>query len=207
MALDLSKAKKAKKDFGRIEDGAYPARIVQIIDLGLQVKTNWKTGEPETYEGSSDPIIQPKVWINFEFPTETIEIDGEDKPRWCGKEYTVSSHEKAGLMALLKAADPKMEHTAKGRNLKGLLGLPVMVTIASTSSGKAKVGSVSGVPKGLQVDSLKNPEVFFDLDGEDVATFESLPKWMQDRITEGTDFDATGFYQAVNKKDTAKGDY
>src|SRR4030043_2365500 len=206
MALNFSETKKAKKDFPRLEDGAYPARVVQILDFGMQYATDYKTGEIKKYDDGNE-VIQHKVWINFEFPTETIEIDGETKPRWLGKEFTVSSHEKSALFSLLKAIDPKGESTNKGRNVRGMLGLPAMVTVGSTGGGKAKVSSVSGVPKGMQVDALQNPEGFFDLDSDDVDTFESLPTWMQERITTGIGFDETAFYQAVNKQDAAKGDY
>jgi hypothetical protein len=204
MALNFAdKPKAAKKDFGRAEDGAYSARICQLIDFGKQYATDFQTGEIKKYDDGNE-VIQHKVWITFEFPTETIEVDGVDKPRWYGKEYTVSMHEKAALTALLKAADPKGEHTAKGRNVKGLLGLPVMVTIGSTKSGKAKVSAVTSIPKGMQVDPLVNPETFFDLDSDDIETFKGLPNWMQDRIKTGVDFDDTHFYQAINAKDLAE---
>jgi|SRR3990167_1163408 len=206
MALNFSETKKAKKDFGRIEDGSFVARIVQIIDFGDQYETDYKTGEIKKYDDGNE-VIKHKVFITFEFPTETIEIDGVQKPRWLGKEFSISSHEKSALFSLLKAIDPKGENTNKGRNVRGMLGLPAMVTVGSTSGGKAKISSVSGVPKGMQVDSLYNPEQFFDLDSDDVTTFESLPTWMQERITTGIGFDETKFYQAVNKKDVAKGDY
>jgi hypothetical protein len=203
MALNFAdKPKAAKKDFGRAEDGAYPARIVQLIDFGKQYATDYKTGEIKKYDDGNE-IVQPKVWITFELPTETIEVDAVAKPRWYGKEYTVSTHDKAALTGLLKAADPKGEHTAKGRNVRGLLGLPVMITIGSTSSGKAKVAAVSAVPKGLPVDPLANPESFFDLDSDDVDMFEALPNWMRERITSGVDFDSTKFYQAINAQDVA----
>ena len=207
MALNFAEGKKkSKKDFGRVEDGAYPARVVQIIDLGMQIETDYKTGEAKTYD-DGNPMIRHKVWINFEFPTETIEIDGENKPRWYGKEFTVSTHEKSALHNLLRAVDGKGEHTNKGRNVKGLLGLPAMVTIGSTSGGKAKISAVSGVPKGMPVGDLSNPTTFFDLDSDDLATFEKIPNWMQDKIKNGVDFDETKFYQAVNKKDLSVGDY
>lgn len=205
MALNFSeKPKAARKDFGRVDDGAYPARIVQLIDFGKQYATDFQTGEVKKYD-DGNPIIQHKVWITFELPNETIEVDGAEKPRWYGKEYTVSLHEKAALTGLLKAADPKGEHTAKGRNVRGLLGLPVMITIGSTKSGKPKVTGVTAVPKGLQVDALANEEVFFDLDSDDVEVFDGLPSWMQERIKSGVDFDDTKFYQAVNAKDLASG--
>jgi len=183
-------------DFGRVEDGAYPARIVQIIDFGYQIETDWKTGEVKLYD-DGNTVIQPKVWINFELPTETIEINGEAKPRWYGKEYTVSMNEKSNLFKLLKAVDPKSTATSNGRNVRGLLGLPAMITIASTSSGKAKIGGVSAVPKGMMVDALANDESFFDLDSQDVAAFDKLPNWMQTRIRTGEGFEKTKFSKAT----------
>lgn len=204
MALNFAeKTVTKKKEVSRVEDGAYPARIVQVIDFGKQIETDYKTGEPKVYEDSGQPVIKHKVWINFELPTETIELDGEQRPRWYGKEYTVSGHEKSALFALLKAIDPKGEHASHGRNVRGILGLPLMVTIGSTSSGKAKVAGVSAVPKGMHVEALANGETFFDLDGDDIDVFESLPKWMQDRIIDGIDFDKTNFYQVINTKDVA----
>ena len=73
--LNLSETKK-RVDYGRVEDGTYPARIVRIIDFGMQYATDWKTGEVKKYEDGND-VVQHRVWIDFEFPTETIEIDGE----------------------------------------------------------------------------------------------------------------------------------
>lgn len=197
MALNFSETKKARVDYGRMEDGTYPARIVRILDFGLQFATDFKTGEVKKYDDGND-VIQHKVWIDFEFPTETIEIDSIAKPRWLGKEYVISSHEKAAIQGLLKAADPDGKVTMKGRNVSGLLGLPVMVGVGSTSSGKAKIVNVTRLIKGMNVDPLANPTLFFDLDSPDIKTFEGLPDWMKKRIQEGVDFDKTAFYKKFN---------
>ena len=187
MALNFSETKK-RVDYGRVEDGTYPARVVRIIDFGLQYATDFKTGEVKKYDDGND-VIQHKVWIDFELPTETIDIDGVKKPRWYGKEYTVSSHEKAAIQALLKAADPDGKATMKGKNVVGLLGLPVMLTIGSTSTGKAKVAGITRLIKGMSVDPLANPTLFFDLDEATYKDFELLPEWMQKRIKDGVDFE------------------
>jgi hypothetical protein len=195
--LNLSETKKAKTTFPRLEEGTYAARIARIIDFGMQYATDWKTGERKQYDDGND-VIQHKVWIDFEFPTETIEIDGEQRPRWQGKEYTVSAHEKAAIQALLKAADPSGKATAKGRNVAGLLGLPLMVSIGSTNTNKPKITNVAALMKGMSVPELANPTLFFDLDEVDLTTFESLPDWMKKRIQEGVDFDKTAFYKKYN---------
>jgi len=204
MALNFNEKPKAKKVYPRVEDGAYAARIVQIIDLGKQQATDFKTGEPKMYD-DGNPIIQHKIWVTFELPTETLEIDGVARPHWVSKEYTLSMHEKAALPVLLKAVDPKGVATAQGRNVKGLLGLPLMVTIGSTSGNKAKVTGTTSVPKGMEVDELANPTLFFDLDSDDIESFKTLPNWLQERIKDGIDFDDTKFYQAINAQDVASG--
>ena len=194
MSLKIGAAK-VKKDFGRVEDGTYPARIVQVIDFGQQIETDWKTKEVKTYE-NGNPMIKPKVWITFELPDEFIEVDGEQKPRWYGKEYTVSAHEKSAMASLMKAVDPK--NTSDGY-LPKVLGLPAMITIGSTSTGNAKISAVSAVPKGMQVGALVNEEFSFDLDSGTAESFNGLPKWMQDKIKESVGFDRTKLAGKLSK--------
>lgn len=174
----FSGSNKKAKATGRIEDGTYPARIVQIIDLGLQ-ENEWQ-GETKQ---------QPKVFINFEFPTERITVDGEDRPRWLGKEYTMSSHEKSQLYQVLMAADPGGKLTANGKKIKPLLGQPLMVTVGSTASGNAKIVSVARLMKGLTVGELENPAILFDLDNPDEEVYNKLPKWVQEKIDNRLDKD------------------
>ncbi len=179
--MGLSKGfvgKKKSSSNGRVEDGTYMCRIAQLVDLGVQ-KFEWQGEEKEAH----------KVFITFEFPTERIIVNEEDRPRWLSKEYTVSNHEKSGLYALVQAADPDGKATRKGTYVKGLLGLPVMVTVASTASGNAKVASVARLMKGMAVPELENPVSFFDLDKPDMAVFEKFPQWLKDKITSGVDFD------------------
>jgi hypothetical protein len=179
-----------KKSSGRIEDGTYVARIVQLIDLGMQ-EIEWE-GEKKQ---------QQKVFITFEFPTERVEVDGVDRPRWLSKDYTVSLSEKAALYKLLKAVDPDGKITSKGRNVKAILGLPIMIEVGSTSTGNAKIISVARPMKGMPVGELENPTTFFDLDYADKAIFDKLPKWLQDKITNGLDFSSSVFEKEIDDLD------
>ncbi len=186
MSLTNLTASSGKKNLGRIDEGTFPARIVQIIDLGVQ---------EDEYLGERK--VGHKVFINFEFPTELVTVGDEDKPRWLGKEYTVSLHEKATLTKLIAAADPEGKATSKGRNMKGLLGLPLMVSIGSTEKGNPKISNVARLMKGLTVGELVNKSIFFDMDDGDVEQFNKLPQWMQDKIKGGLDFNDTGLAKAL----------
>lgn len=187
MSLTNLTASSGKKNLGRIDEGTFPARIVQIIDLGIQ---------EDEYLGERK--VGHKVFINFEFPTELVTVGDEDKPRWLGKEYTVSLHEKATLTKLVASADPEGKATSKGRNMKGLLGLPLMVSIGSTEKGKPKISNVARLMKGLTVGELVNKSIFFDMDDGDVEQFNKLPQWMQDKIKGGLDFEDTMLAKALN---------
>jgi ribosomal protein S11 len=180
MSLQVPKSA-PKKINGRVEDGVYPARIVQIIDLGTQVQTDWQSGEPKV-DKHGNVIEKPEVWINYEFPTERISITDEegnetDRPRWQGARYVVSSHEKSKMFALMNACglNPK-------GNVAELLGKAVSVQVASTSNGNAKIKGVTAMMKGMQVPELENEAKLFDLDSPDEGIFDSLPNFLQEAI-------------------------
>lgn len=177
MALALDQSSQ-KTEIEQLEEGMYQARIVQIIDLGRQYIKNWKTGEIETYE-DGNPKIVPRVWINFEFPTELITVNEEEKPRWLGKEYTISNHEKSGMFKLLKAV--KKEGIA---DLSEVLGEPLMVTVGLTSTGKNKISDTAPLMKGMQVEDLVNEPLVYDVDTGDIEVYDKLPAFIRTMIEE-----------------------
>jgi hypothetical protein len=182
MSLILAEVKTPKKDYGRVEDGTYFGRVVSVVDMGTQPQTDWQTKEP------TDP--KPRVMITWELGSERIEVEQEDgslvsKPRWIGKEYTISTFEQANLMKLLTAVAPQA--TA----LDELLNVPCMVQVGSTSTGNAKIVSVMPAPKGMEVPELENDTLHFDFSHPDKELYDALPAWMQKKITEAIDY--TGF--------------
>ena len=183
-----------KKTVKKVSVGTHLAMPVQIIDLGQQYQTDWKTGEIKQYEDSGEDIIKHMVYITFEFPFETDQFDGVDKPLWLGKKYTVSTHELAALTGLLKAIKPGVT------DLRDIVGLPTMLEVGETSGGNPKIVSATSAPNKYVVDNPASP-----LDGEVVDTtslelfneprvysiedgknevFEQLPKWLQEQINE-----------------------
>lgn len=180
MATNLRKLKKVKKDFGRVEEGTYPARVVQLIMLGSQLQTDWQTGEAvEDKEGNV--VYKEEIWVTYEFPTERIQYTDDegvehDRPRWQSKTYTLSMHEKAGFRKLMDAVAPK------GESLEDLAGKPGIVTIGSTSGGKAKVTGVAAPMKGMDVPELENPVQIYDLDEPDEEVFDGLPDFLKEKI-------------------------
>lgn len=159
-----------------IEPGTYVARCVGLVDLGLQ--HNDFTGKD-----------RHEVSITWELPTERIEQDGEDKPRWVSKRYTLSLNEKATLRKDLDAWRGRAftPEELKGFDLKRIVGTPCMLTIVNkegNNGGKyANVSGVGRLMKGVSVAELESPSFIFDMDAEDAeAVLETLPKWMRETV-------------------------
>ena len=184
MSLNLDAIKqdapKSKKNYGRLEDGTHLARIVSIVDFGLQPQTDYDTKEP------SDP--KKTVMITFETPEERIDMEDKEgnkvsKPRWIGKEVKQSMHEKSTLFKIVNAVGKGIS------SLDELLNKPVMITVESTKTGNAKVTGENKPMKGMEVGELENEATFFDFDSPNLELFKSLPAWQQNKIKEALNFD------------------
>jgi len=155
-----------------IGEGTFPARISQVLDLGRQ---------KNEYEGRE--TNKPTLWITFELPTETINVDGVDKPRWLSSEFTKSTNDKAKLFKVVKAVDDN-----ELKEFSDLLGKGLLVVIGTTKGGKDKFAGATALPKGMAVAQLANKPVYFDIENPDFDIFNKLPKFLQDKITGSSDW-------------------
>lgn len=164
-----------------IEHGTYPARVVRILDLGLQPGMEW--------EGQQKPNAY-KVDVTYElldvFMKDKDGKEDEDKPRWLSEDFGVHhpSQDKAKSTKRVKAIDPNDE---AGFDLAKLVGMPCMITVGSkVSKGKTynRVLDVSPMRSkdAQKAEPLKNEPVVFMLDEPDLKIFESLPPFIQDKI-------------------------
>ena len=160
--------------------GTYMARLVQVLDLGLQ---------PQEYQGQ---IKDPKQEVNltYELVTEFMKDDegkpDETKPRWVGESFVLNNlkADLAKSTKRIKAIDQKNEF--KG-NLIDMIGMPCLVTIAHNKSQKtgniyANISMVSPPMAGIPCPPLKNEPKVFDLSNPDPAIFLALPEFLQAKI-------------------------
>lgn len=181
---------KPKTDFGRVAMGSHPAILVQIIELGTQVQTDFQTGKPKVWEDSGKPMMQPIVLFTFEFPTSKITQDGEYKghPRWMYKEVVLSTHEKSNIMSYVNALYPGAPENFE---LEELLLKPALVQVGSTASGNAKINNVmayiDGMPQYEPFD--KSKVIYFDFDMRDKSKVPALPKWVMGKIQKSKEWD------------------
>ena len=170
-----------------LDAGSYPARLVQILLMGVQ-KNNPYKGEEKA------PSL--KVRLTYEMLDEFMkDEDGSDildKPRWVSEDLPFLSL-KADLAKSTKryyALDP--DSVADGDWAK-LLGSPCMVTLVQTESkGKIynNVAAVSAMrPKeAAKAPPLVNEGKIFDFYSPDMEVFEALPDWIQEVIKGAVDF-------------------
>lgn len=179
-----------------MEAGTYPARVVQVIDLGVQ--------EQRAFKGVAKPPAQT-IMLTYEFLDEfCVDEEGEvqeDKPRWLSERFPLFSLE-ADLAKSTKryyALDPDENF---GGDFTLLVGSTCMVTInvyESKGEDKNGISSVTAMrPKeALKAPELVNPSKVFVIDNPDLEVFKSLPDWMQKTIKDSLEFEGSALDEAL----------
>lgn len=182
-----------------MEAGTYPARLVQVIDFGVQ--------EQRPFKGAPKPPCQT-AWMTYEFLDEfCVDEEGEpqeDKPRWLGEELPIYSLE-ADLAKSTKryyALDPDEVH---GGDFTLLVTSTCMVTInqypdkKNPGEFKNGISSVTAMrPKeAAKAPALVNEPKVFVIDNPDLEVFKSLPEWMQKKIQGGLEFAGSPLDEAL----------
>ena len=172
--MSLVATNKGGANIAPIEAGTHPAICYGLVDLGMQYS--------EKYKNSSQ-----KVMLMWELPEETIEIDGEEKPRVISQTYTCSLNEKAVLrkdLASWRGRDFTDDELA-GFALQNIVGKPCLLSIIhreNNGSTYANVGGVMKMPKGMPPMVQTMDSIVFDLDESPLEDMAKLPEWIQKRI-------------------------
>lgn len=185
--MSLKIKKKSGSSVPPMEAGTYPAVCVGIVDLGEQYS--------ETFKKYSDKLL-----VIWEIPSQTIQIDGEDKPRWLSKDFTASLHEKSGLYQTLvswrgKAFTEKEltvdENGFMQFSVLDMLGAGcfLQVVVEDKDSGSYnRITSVIALPAGMETPATNTSLIAFDMDAWDDGVFSALPGRIQDRIKKSTQY-------------------
>lgn len=186
-----------------LEAGVYPARVVQIIDFGLQPQ--------RPYKGQEKPPAY-MISINYELvDVFMVDEDGnelEDKPRWISETMPIHSlsADKAKSTLRYKALDP--EEVYEG-DFSQLIDTPCNVTIVINKVGDKVYENVASVSSMRPRDAAKCPELqnparFFDLDDPDLEVFNSFPQWIKEKITTNLEFKGSKLDALLGGKPAAK---
>ena len=215
MALNAKKAAGGNGGGGTkqqpIAPGTYPARLVQIIDLGVQDMSSPRYGDKPPRQN-----IQLTWELVDEFMLDEDGNEQEDKPRWLSEQMPLHNlkADKAKSTQRYYALDPKEDHDG---DFSELLGMPanVLVTTYQVKSGpnagteRNKVDSVAAMrPRDAKnCPPLVNEPKLFTLDDPDMDVFMSLPDFLQDKIKGNLEFRGSPLEAILNGgKATPQGD-
>lgn len=192
-----------------IEPGTYPARLVQVIDLGLQPQ--------RAYQGKEKPPAN-EIMLTYELvDTFMKDADGnelEDKPRWISETLPFYGlfADKAKSTQRYLAFDPKEDFEG---DFAQLIGKPINVTVVNNAVGDKVYDNIATIsamrPKDAEkCPELVNPSKLFDLDAPDMEVFNALPEWLREKIKSNLKFQGsplqklTGDDLAVVKEEVVK---
>lgn len=165
-----------------VAGGTYPALCVGVIDLGEQ--------HNEKFNKYEDRVLF--IW---ELPGVTVEVDGEQKPRWLSKDFSATLNEKSNLTKFLVPWRGKNfsedELNVGGFDLKQMLGegcLLQVVVEEREGNQYNRITSCMGCPVGMPAPVTESELLWFDMDEWDDAVVEKLPEWIQTRIRKSTQY-------------------
>lgn len=188
--MSLRAKRKPVSDIPPLDGGTYMGVCVAVIDLGQQYKQ---------YEKQKQGRYVEQCLFIFEIPSERVQVDGQDKPRWLSsKRFTVSLHERSALFQLLTSwrgkalSEAELDPAGEGFDLMQMAGQGAMLSVSvnekDDGSRSNKIEAVTGFPKGIAPPKPESEILVFDADDPDMEVFAKLPEWIQDAIRKSTQF-------------------
>lgn len=164
-----------------VDPGVYPARLVQMIDLGHQER-EWQ-GEKKTPH---------RILFGFELPTVTEESGGKTRPRILFQEATASLNEKATLYAWIKGWRGRAlsEADAEKFDLTKLLDQPCQLNVTVSDKNYNNIDAV--LPAPADPPARVSDLIEFDIDTPDMAVLASFSERLQDKIRGSLDWKEPG---------------
>lgn len=207
MSLNAKAGVQKKNDFPEqkvIEPGTYPARLVQVIDLGLQPQRAFK-GEAKA---PAHEIMFTYELVD-EFMQDEQGNDIEDKPRWISETLPFFGlfADKAKSTKRILTFDPTGQHDGQ---VGEMVSAPVNVTLVNNKSGDkiyTNVVTTTGMrPRDAAAcPELVNPTKVFDTSNPDMEVFGKLPKWIQDKIKANLEYEGSNLKAIIEGANEAVG--
>lgn len=169
---------RAKPKLPPVDPGVYIGICVGVIDLGEQYSERFKKYSNE-------------VQIVWELVGETVEVDGEQKPRQLSRTFSVATSKKANLRAVLESWNGKKysDEEFGDVDLFDQLGKACQLNVVLNDTGEyANVDSVIPLPKGMQAPTTETAFIKWDMDEWSDDGFKNLPEWVQDKVKQSTQY-------------------
>jgi hypothetical protein len=164
-----------------VDEGSYPMVVKTVNDIGKQTQKAF--GSADDDEDAEEKEVN-QVIIEAEMPE--YEADGETVQSTKAKPALIAmwlnntaSSDRSNLYKLMKACGIKDPANA---DLDELLSKSFMGDVGHTKSGKPKVKSFAGLPKGHKIGKTYAATNSYYLDESfDPEAFERAPKFAQDK--------------------------
>ena len=169
---------RAKPKIPPIEAGVYVSVCIGYIDLGEQYSEKFKN-------------YSVKGMFIWEIPSETVEVDGEQKPRQLSKEFTVSSSKKGNMRSFLESWNGKSYSDEEFSELElfDQLGKPCQLQVVLNETGEySNVANLMPLPKGFPAPSTTTEFIRWDMDNWNDDVFAKLPEWIQEKIKRSSQY-------------------
>lgn len=176
MGASTSGSTKQVTDYERIESGVYPARCIQVVELGTH---------DNTYQGETKK--RKELMIVWEISGELMQDGRPFVVSWRG---TNTLNEKGQLYNMLVSwrGAPFTEKQLQKFELKNILDACCMINVSKeiSKAGKPfnKVITVMSLPKGMKCDERQNPLVDFGINDINSEEFDKLWPWVQRIVME-----------------------
>ena len=165
---------KARPEKPPVGAGVYMGGSVTVGALGDQYSEKFKN-------------TQRKVVFSFDIPSETVEMDGETRPRQLSKRCTFSVSKRGTLNKMLNAwlnANMSEQDLAE-LDLFDFAGKACQIRVTVSEDGAHNnVEDVMALSKGMPVPTTDTPIITYDLDKDGFSgeKWDALPQWLQDAI-------------------------
>jgi len=195
MALNANKIVGGGKKVAALPPENYMARVVQVLDLGVQ--------NQRAYEGKEKPPAN-EINVTYELVTEFMEgDDGQPdptRPRWVSERFPLFNlrSERARSTQRYMALDPSLEH---GGDWSQLVGKACLVAVVNNEKGGRvynNVGSLAPPIKGIPVPALVNDTKVFDMEAPDMEVFTSLPDFLKEIMQNNINYEGSALQAAIN---------
>lgn len=176
--MGLKVKDRAKPKIPPVEPGVYIAICVGVLDLGEQYSEKFKNYRNE-------------VQFVWELCGETVEVDGEQKPRQLSRTFSVASSKKSNLRGFISGWNgiQYSDDQFADLDLFGQVGKACQLNVVLNDTGEyANVDSVIPLPKGMPAPTTNTAPVLWNMDEWDDKVFEELPDWVKDKIKKSTQY-------------------
>lgn len=187
---------RAKAKVPPVEAGVYMAVCIGLIDLGEQYSEKFKN-------------YSYKVMYVWELPGETIEIDGEQKPRQLSKEFTMSGSSKGNLRKFIESWNGKSysDEEFMEFDVFDQVGKACQLNVVLNETKEyANVDNLMPIPKGFPAPTTNTEYIKWDMDAWDDDVFAKLPEWIQEKIKKSTQYQKDHAPETEIKVDAATGE-